>query len=67
MRGKTDYTKRIPQFREIICEWCKNCIGGYYVESVWEENDENTFKLLHPVCLKCLVSPEFDAMRLGVK
>lgn len=52
------------QFRDIICDNCKRIFGGYYVESVWESMDENTFHLLHPICDKCLISSDFDSQKL---
>lgn len=39
--------------RPIYCSICGNKIGYLLLESVWEENDEKTYRLIHPLCLKC--------------
>ena len=40
--------------RTLKCISCGTEIGGVYIESVWEEKDEKTYKLLHPLCPKCV-------------
>lgn len=40
-------------FRIIKCDACGNSIGMFYFESVWEENDEKSFSLIHPLCMDC--------------
>ena len=39
--------------RQLDCSICQKPFGYVYLESVWEDNDEKTWKLVHPICELC--------------
>ena len=40
--------------RIIKCQICDKYIGIAYLESVWEENDEKSYQLIHFQCTECI-------------
>ena len=39
--------------RILKCAICKSDICYLYLESVWELNDEDSYDLIHPICISC--------------